>query len=244
MFRAAEICSILLLDREYSSARTQLKGMHVTRKLAYGIIVEQVGEEFLLLRSETAEAHRLPPEFRELIEALLTGQDTSAFPEQMSILDELGVLEANTSSHLSRRGVVAGMAGVVGAGAASLALPATAVASSPTPPTPTFFVSDTLFDWLYSNVSKRLEIIASALPDPPFAAGSTWTLTLDPATRGDGTVVTFLEKTETVGISFDLFLFFAFPEVPDFSGEPIVLSGRLSSPDGDLSNQFNISERP
>ena len=220
----------------------------MTRKLAYGIIVERVGEEFLLLRSETAEAHRLPPEFRELIEALLTRQDTSAFPEQMSILEELGVLEAKTSSHPSRRRVVAGMAGVMGAGAAALALPAAAVASSPTPPTPTFFVSDTLFDWLYSNVSSRMEIInpSGALPNPPFSTGSTWTLTLEPATLVGGTVVTFLEKTQNVvsdGTSGAGSLFFAFPEVPDFSGQPIVLSGRLSSPDGDLSNQFNISER-
>lgn len=219
----------------------------MTRKLAYGIIVERVGEEFLLLRSETAEAHRLPPEFRELIEALLTRQDTSAFPEQMSILEELGVLEAKTSSHPSRRRVVAGMAGVMGAGAAALALPAAAVASSPTPPTPTFFVSDTLFDWLYSNVSSRMEIInpSGALPNPPFSVGSTWTLTLEPATLVGGTVVTFLEKTENVSdANMTAGLFFAFPEVPDFSGQGIVLSGRLSSPDGDLSNQFNISERP
>lgn len=220
----------------------------MTRKLAYGIIVERVGEEFLLLRSETAEAHRLPPEFRELIEALLTGQDTSAFPEQMSILDELGVLEAKTSSHPSRRRVVAGMAGVMGAGATALALPATAAASSPTPPTPTFFVSDTLFDWLYATVDLgRMEITnpSLALPNPPFLAGSTWTLTLEPATLDDGTVVTFLEKTDGVfAPPGGLELFFTFPETPNFAGQGIVLSGRLSSPDGDLSNQFNISERP
>ena len=207
------------------------------------------GRNFFFFAQKPPKRTGSPPEFRELIEALLTGQDTSAFPEQMSILDELGVLEANTSSRPSRRRVVAGMAGVMGAGAASLALPAAAVASSPTPPTPTFFVSDTLFDWLYSTVgSGQMEIInpSLALPNPPVSMGSTWTLTLEPATLGDGTVVTFLEKTENVSdpdLDGRLELFFTFPETPNFAGQGIVLSGRLSSPDGDLSNQFNISER-
>ena len=200
------------------------------RKFRPGVVVERIGSEVLIFCETTRETHRLAPEFSDTVDALLAGKDASQFREQLSTLDELGLLEVESRVTPSRRQAVAGFAGLIGAGAVTLALPTAALASSPS-----FFVNDTTFVWANGGGGFQVGSLLSLDPNI-FALGSSWTITVDTGTD----VRTATEDVIDIG---GLFLPFTFVGDPLTSGTGLVLLGRLAGR-GLTSNQFQISEAP
>ena len=199
------------------------------RKFRPGVVVERIGSEVLILCETTGETHRLAPEFSHTVDALLAGEDASKFRDQLATLDELGLLEVGSRVTPSRRQAVAGFAGLIGAGAVTLALPTAALASSPS-----FFVNNTTFFWGDTKPPGGFDVgNLQSLDANIFALGSSWTITVD-----TGTNVRTDTKT-VISANGGLFLLFSFPGTTLTSGQ--VLLGRLAGR-GLTSNEFQISE--
>ena len=204
------------------------------RKFRPGVLVERIGTEVLILCETTGETHRLAPEFSDTVDALLAGKDASKFEVQISTLEGLGLLEVGSQVSPTRRQAVTGFAGLIGAGAVTLALPTAALASSAS-----FAVSNSLFGWAdgarAGGVGFEVGNIA-VLDSSIFTLGSSWTITVD--TGSDIGTATDTVQDDGAG---GLLLAFDFPGAALSSGTGLVLLGRLAGR-GLTSNQFQISE--
>ncbi len=117
------------------------------RKFRDDIVVERVGEEYVILSRLDGVVHRLSSVSQEAVDALLLGHDVSGFESDIATLDGLGLLQTEGRATVSRRQAVAGLAGVVGAGVVTVALPTAAFASSQDGP----LITDTTFGWSNST---------------------------------------------------------------------------------------------
>ena len=195
------------------------------------MVVEKVGNDFLVLCGKNGVAHRLPSSFQKPIDALLAGEDVSGYKEEIRILDQFGLLDASKKLMPSRRQAVSGFTGLLGAGVATIALPTAAFASSAT-----FFVSNTAFLWRSDGAGGFDIGDAGPLNATIFTVGSSWTITVE--TGSDTATATAV----VVAVGGESGLVFNFPGATLASG--LVLLGRLSGPGGATSNQFQISETP
>ena len=205
------------------------------RHFESGVVVEKVGDNFLVLSQENGVAHSFPLSFQQPIDALISGKDVSAFKEEIRMLDQLGLLNPEEKLMPSRRQAVAGFTGILGAGVATIALPTAAFASSAT-----FFVNNTTFQWDDGDVNSDPGfVVGSVVPLDAsiFALGSSWTITVDTGTD-IGTATATVQET----IAPERDLLFDFPGAPLSPGTGLVLLGRLSGPGGLTSNQFQITE--
>jgi hypothetical protein len=205
------------------------------RQFRDDVVVERVGNEYVILSGADGVAHRLSSLSQQAVDALLLGHDVSGFKADMSLLDRLGLLKADSRGLVSRRQAVAGIAGIAGASAAALALPTAAFASSET-----FFVNNTAFGWFPQITAGEPEVfVINPVPLDPsiFSAGQSWTITVD---TGGGILTA--SATVTGSISDPASLSFEFPGAVLADGVNLVLLGRLTGPGGARSNQFQISE--
>ena len=204
------------------------------RQFKSDVVVERVGNDVLILCQATGQAHRLDSEFSDTVDALLTGKDASPFQQQISTLDELGLLQAESRGTPSRRQAVAGFAGLIGAGAATLALPSAAFAASPS-----FFVNNSTFQWADGDADGNPGFEVGdvvALDTAIFPVGSSWTITVD--TRSGIRTATETVRTDGAGGTS---LIFNFTGGPLATGTGLILLGSLSGR-GLTSNRFQVSE--
>lgn len=205
----------------------------MTRRFRAGLVVEKVGREHLILCQHSGEVHRLLPDFHDTVEALASGQNVSQFTRQLSALDELGLLDADTPKAPTRRQAVAGFAGLIGAGVVSLALPTAAQASSLT-----LFDNNSVFNWRrpdgsadeISLYNKFLDLDADIFTD-----GSAWRLTA--VTQDGASIGTATAEVGDVSAGELVFVLSA-PEPLVENGD--TLRGTLSGPRGLTSNPFDI----
>ena len=190
-----------------------------------GVVAEIVGDDILILNPVHQTVHTLPLSFLDTVGALSQGK-TVRNRDQLSELENLGLV-ASAPGDLTRRAVVV----VAGALGAALAMPSLAAASSQlnAGPGETFSVADGAFSWgilfgetkVFPNAAQSLTL---------FAEETEWTLTIDGVSD---------TQEVQIGDAGGLALVFTIAVTP-IVGVP--LRGRLSGPNGALSNIFDITD--
>lgn len=191
-----------------------------------GVVVEIVGDDILILDSVHHTVHTFPVSYLDTVDALSQGK-TVRNRDQLIELENLGLVISG-SSGLPRRAVLVG-AGALGA---SLAMPSVAIASSDmnAGSEETFTVADGAFSW--GIVLGETKVFPNAAQSETlFAVGTEWTLTVDGVSDTQE-----IQSGDAGGLTSLTFTISVTPIV----GVP--LRGRLSGPNGALSNFFDITE--
>ena len=137
-------------------------------RLAAGVLIEEVGGQLLVMVGEPPHVVRLSDEAKSVVSLLEPGKnDIVELDATIQQLAELGILDIETGSAISRRRVLKLTALSAGTGAAVLAFPAAAAASSEV------FLSGTyLPNPPGGNPSLTFFLDTSAVTEPPTFFGT------------------------------------------------------------------------
>ena len=192
------------------------------------IVVEQVGQEFLFLDSESAAIHRFPQDFSDIVYSVSNGLPVDEKHPKVTALRDAQLVRPASGGSLSRRRLVTGgVSAIAGGVAVSLAMPVAAVASSQT-----FTLPNNLFFWYGS--SPLTILTGSGLASfGVFELGDPWTLSFR---NGPTTFTSVAQVTEDSG---ELVLIFTSNIPGPNSLDPF--EGQLAGPNGEQSEPFLVS---